>query len=89
LSKKHDVVLIIIRDQFEENPQELGLIQLIDMESGQGFFGNVDDNATSNYRKSLAKNDAKLVDNCKKYGIRMLKVYTHEDVYLKLLNSIY
>ncbi|MDY0195490.1 MAG: DUF58 domain-containing protein [Sulfurovaceae bacterium] len=88
LSKKHDVVLIIIRDRFEENPQELGLIQLIDMESGQGFFGNVDSDAISNYRKSLAENDAILAIHCKKYGIRMLKVYTHEDVYLKLLNSI-
>ncbi len=88
LSKKHDVVLIIIRDKFEENPQELGLIQLIDTESSQGFFGNVDNDATSNYRKSLAKNDIRLADICKKYGIRMLKVYTHEDVYLKLLNSI-
>ncbi|MBN2721770.1 MAG: DUF58 domain-containing protein, partial [Campylobacterales bacterium] len=77
-----------IRDRFEENPQELGLIQLIDMESTQGFFGSVDDNAIFNYRSSLIENDDKLVTNCKKYGIRMLKIYTHEDVYLKLLNSI-
>ncbi len=88
LSKKHDVVLIIIRDRFEENPQELGLIQLIDMESGQGFFGNVDDNAIFHYRKSLIENDDNLATHCKKYGIKMLKIYTHEDVYLKLLNSI-
>jgi len=88
LSKKHDVVLIIIRDRFEENPQELGLIQLIDMESTQGFLGNIDHDAISNYRKSLVENDAKLETHCKKYGIRMFKVYTHEDVYLKLLSSI-
>lgn len=88
LSKKHDVVLIIIRDRFEENPQELGLIQLIDMESTQGFFGNVDRDAIINYSKSLLENDAKLETHCKKYGIRIFKIYTHEDVYLKLLNSI-
>ncbi len=88
LSKKHDVVLIMIRDRFEENPQELGLIQLIDMESTQGFFGNVDQDAIINYSKSLLENDAKLETHCKKYGIRMFKIYTHEDVYLKLLSSI-
>lgn len=88
LSKKHDVVLIIVRDRFEEDPQELGFLRLVDMESSQSFFVNVDHDVISNYRKSLIKNDVKLTTHCKKYGIRMLKVYTHEDVYLKLLKSI-
>lgn len=58
------------------------------MESTQGFFGNVDRDAIINYSKSLLENDAKLETHCKKYGIRIFKIYTHEDVYLKLLNSI-
>jgi uncharacterized protein (DUF58 family) len=88
LSKKHDVVLIIVRDKFEEHPQELGFLRLIDMESNQSFLGNVDSNAMHNYQKELSKNDIKLAAHCKKYGIRMFKVYTHEDVYLKLLQSM-
>lgn len=88
LSKKHDVVIIIVRDRFEEHPQELGFLRLIDMESNQSFLGNVDGNAIYNYQKALARNDAKLAAHCKKYGIRMLKVYTDENVYLKLLQSM-
>ncbi|MDD5406666.1 MAG: DUF58 domain-containing protein [Sulfurovaceae bacterium] len=88
LSKKHDVVLIIVRDRFEEDPQELGFLRLVDMESTQSYLGNMDNDAVYNYKKALAMNDAKLIANCKKYGIRILKVYTHENIYLKLLQSM-
>jgi uncharacterized protein (DUF58 family) len=88
LSKKHDIVMIIVRDRFEENPQELGLIRLVDIESAKSHLGSIDGDTINNYKKSLAINDAKLAIHCKKYGIRMLKLYTDEDVYLKLLQSM-
>lgn len=84
LSKKHDVVFVIVRDKYEENPEEIGFIGLVDMESGAKMIGNIDNNAIYNYKKSLHQNDAKLANQCMKYGIRTIKVYTDDDIFLAL-----
>ncbi len=84
LSQKHDVVFVIVRDRYEENPQELGFIGLVDMESGAKMVGNIDNSAIYNYKKSLYQNDAKLANQCMKHGIRTIKVYTDDDIFIAL-----
>ncbi len=88
LSKKHDVFAVIVRDKFEENPQELGYLQLIDMESGSSFEGSVDGSTIKRYRQALHKNDEKLYQQFKKNGIRFAKIYTDEEPYLKLIKQM-
>ena len=88
LSKKHDIFAIIVRDRFEENPQELGYIQLIDMESKSSFEGNVDSGVVSKYKKALLANDDKLYKHFKKSGIRFSKIYTDEEPYIKLIKEM-
>jgi uncharacterized protein (DUF58 family) len=88
LTKKHDVVALIVRDRFEENPCELGYLRLIDMESKQSFEGDIDSSTLKHYTQALHENDEKLYRTFKKQGIRFAKLYTHEEPALKLMKSI-
>jgi uncharacterized protein (DUF58 family) len=84
LSKKHDVFAVIVRDRFEENPDELGYLRLVDMESGRSFEGNIDGGTIHRYKHALYENDDRLYKQFRKNGIRFAKIYTDEDAYLKL-----
>lgn len=84
LSKKHDVVALIVRDTFEEQPEALGYIRLLDMESNRSVEGNMAENELKSYKEALAQNDAKLYAHFKKNAVRYSKIYTHEEPYIKL-----
>jgi len=88
LSKKHDVFAVIVRDKFEENPKELGYLQLIDMESSARYEGSIDNSTLKEYTKALHRNDEKLYRDFKKNGIRFAKIYTDEEPYLKLIKQM-
>jgi len=88
LAKKHDVFAVIVRDKFEENPSELGYLQLIDMETKQSFEGNIDSATLKNYKKALHDNDEKLYKQFKKQGVRFTKIYTNEEPTLKLMKQM-
>ena len=84
ISKKHDVIALIVRDKFEEKPQELGYLRVLDMESHQSFEGDIDIKVLEEYEKALHANDEKLIAHFKRNGIRFVKIYTDEEPYLKL-----
>jgi uncharacterized protein (DUF58 family) len=84
LSKKHDVVALIVRDKFEEEPEELGYLRMLDMEGSQSFEGNIGKSELKSYKKALDQNDIKLYAHFKKSAIRFTKIYTHEEPYIKL-----
>ena len=84
LSKKHDVLVLIVRDKFEENPAELGYIRLMDMEQSQSFEGTLGKSQVKSYIKALKENDEKLYAHFKKNAVRYAKFYTDEEPYLKL-----
>ena len=84
LSKKHDVVALIVRDRFEENPQELGYLRVIDMENNSSFEGNIGAREIDGYKKALDENDKKLYAHFKNSGIRYTKIYTDEEPFIKL-----
>ena len=84
LSKKHDVVALIVRDRFEEHPQALGHIRLMDMEKKSSFEGIVGSSELKGYEKALKQNDEKLYAHFKKSAVHYTKVYTDEEPYLKL-----
>ena len=84
LSKKHDVVALVVRDKFEEKPSELGYIRLMDMEQRSSFEGVVGKSEIKAYEKALEENDEKLIRHFKKSAVRYTKVYTDEEPYLKL-----
>jgi len=84
LSKKHDIVALIVRDKFEENPKELGYLRVMDMESSKVFEGNIGGAKLDTYTKALHDNDEKLYTHFKKNNIRFTKIYTDEEPFLKL-----
>ncbi len=88
LSKKHDITLICVRDRFEENPFSLGYIGLVDIENGTTSIGDVNEKKISKYKKAIDENDIKLFNHCNKYGMRMVKIYTDENVYISLKRGI-
>jgi hypothetical protein len=88
LSVKHDVVAVVIRDRFEEDPSELGYLSLIDMESKKSFEGDINRGALNAYKKAIHENDERLYKQFKKQGIRFVKVYTDEEPALKLMNAM-
>ncbi|HFS85506.1 MAG TPA: DUF58 domain-containing protein [Epsilonproteobacteria bacterium] len=88
LSAKHDVVAVMVRDRFEEDPSELGYLRLIDMESKESFEGDINTGALKAYKKAIHENDEKLYKQFKKQGIRFTKVYTDEDPALKVMKSM-
>jgi uncharacterized protein (DUF58 family) len=88
LAKKHDVFAIIVRDRFEENPQELGYLQLIDMETKESFEGNIDAAALKSYKKMLLRNDERLYKHFRQSGVRFAKVFTDEDVGVRLMKRM-
>jgi uncharacterized protein (DUF58 family) len=88
LAKKHDVFAVMVRDRFEENPSELGYLQLIDMETKQSFEGDIDSSVLKSYKKALHDNDEKLYKQFKKQGVRFTKIYTHEEPTLKLMKKM-
>ncbi|CAA6826875.1 MAG: Unknown protein [uncultured Sulfurovum sp.] len=84
LSKKHDVVALVVRDRFEENPQALGQMRLMDMENQRSFEGLVGSAEVKNYIQALHANDKKLYAHFKSSAVRYTKIYTDEEPYLKL-----
>ena len=88
LSKKHEIVSLIIRDEFEENPYELGNVNLIDPSTNSLFEGVLDKSTIKKYKENIKKNDHILYEHFQKCGIRFTKIYTHEDPLPKLLRLI-
>lgn len=85
LSKKHEIVAIIVRDHFEEKPFELGNVNLIDPSTNRSFDGMLDKTTISKYEKEVKENDHKLYEHFQKCGVRFVKIYTNEEPLPKLL----
>lgn len=88
LSKKHDVVALVVRDKFEENPESMGEMRLMDMESSRSFEGMVGSSELKGYKRALMQNDEKLYAHFKRTAVRYSKIYTDEEPYLKLAKLI-
>ncbi|SFV50401.1 hypothetical protein MNB_SM-4-1586 [hydrothermal vent metagenome] len=85
LAHKHEVVLIIIRDRFEENPAQLGEINITDPLSGLNSNVTIDKSAALQIKMKLFKDDEILFSKLHKSGIKYLKIYTDEKPLEKLL----
>ncbi|MGB5919475.1 DUF58 domain-containing protein [Arcobacter sp.] len=88
LSQKHEVFVIIIRDIFEENPQELGNTSLVDTNNGLKFEGIIDKYSTKDYKAYIKKNDHDLFYHLQKCNVRFTKIYTHEEPASKIITLV-
>ncbi len=84
LNKKHEVIAIVVRDRFEEEPKPLGFVNLIDLESGTTFEGDINEATINHYKAKVKEIDYKMYENFKKSGVRFTKIYTDEEPFIKL-----
>ncbi len=85
LARKHEVVAIVIRDRFEQNPQPLGQISGLDPATHSQEMINFDQSFAKGYKKAMLQNDERFHTHCRRWGIRVLNIYTDESPYQKLL----
>ena len=88
LSQKHEVLAIIVRDKFEENPLELGNVNFIDPASNKSFEGVLNKNTVESYIKNVKENDHKLYAHFQNCTVKFTKIYTNEDPIKKLIGLL-
>ena len=79
LSKKHEVIAIIVRDRLEERPPVMGFASLRDPESGQQLEGDYSQKSVDTYAAKVHQHDRELYERLRKDGVRFTKVYTDEN----------
>jgi uncharacterized protein (DUF58 family) len=84
LNLKHETYVLWIRDQFEENPAEMGEIDLIDPVTLKEIHTNFNKNAINRLKKEIEKKDKEFIEYLQKEKFRFAKIYTHEDPFYKL-----
>ncbi|WP_424689402.1 DUF58 domain-containing protein [Halarcobacter ebronensis] len=85
LSKKHEIVIIIVRDRFEEKPEALGNVNLVDPTTNYNFDGNLNSSLIKKYEQEVKENDHLFFEHLQKCAIKSIKIYTHEEPLAKLL----
>lgn len=86
LSKKHDLVVIQINDQRENNIPNLGIIPVFDKESRKTTWVNTSSSYfRSQIDRTYSQNKQNLIEICRKYQINFLAIDTQEDYVPKLI----
>jgi uncharacterized protein (DUF58 family) len=84
LSKKHEVIVIIIRDKLEENPKDLNFTNTIDPNTKKQTNLIMDNSLAKKYTKAIYENDHKLYSYFRKHKIKFTKIYTNQEPIVKL-----
>lgn len=87
-NQKHEVVVIIIRDAFEENPLNIGDLRVKDPETYEEVDVSFDNRFIKSYKSKQKKHDYELNKYLTHNNIPCVKVYTNEDPYYKILNFL-
>jgi len=86
LSIKHEPIVIIVRDKFEEKPLAIGDLHVIDPETQESAYVTIDESASLKIAEEVAENDAAFYAELKKNGVRFIKIYTDEDPANKIIS---
>jgi len=87
LSKRHEVVVIIVRHKDEVNPKALGEIILKNpstKEEKSSFFGK---STIKKYIKKIEESDYKLYSHLNQFGIKYININTNDNILDKLING--
>lgn len=86
MARKHDLVVIQLFDKRESNMPSLGIVPLLDKESGETIWINTSSGKFRNVLdKTYRKNTAALDDFCRRNDVNYLSVETEEDYVPKLV----
>jgi uncharacterized protein (DUF58 family) len=78
LAKKHELIVLIVRDRFEEHPPVMGFSSLMDPESGGTLEGDFNEKSVKSYAAKVHEHDKALYENLRNSGIRFAKIYTDD-----------
>lgn len=84
LSKKHEVLALVVRDRFEERPKALGNLMQIDPNTMQRTNIVLDRQSIKARIKEIKEYDSKLFASFLKQRIRATKIYTDENVFARM-----
>jgi uncharacterized protein (DUF58 family) len=88
LSKKHEIICVATRDKIEENLSSLGEISIKNPITMQQEQLNIDEKLAKEYNKTIQQNDNKLKQYLLKNKIKLVKIYTNEDPFIKLMKEL-
>ena len=88
LLKKHEVLCVVVRDRFDEEPPALGLVNVIDPVSKKMAQVRLSKEASATITTRVREKDALLFGEWKRMGVRSLKLYTDEPILLKLMTFL-
>jgi len=86
LSLKHELLVIIVRDRFEERPSELGNLDITDPSTLRCTKVNFTQTGLNSYIKKVRSEDEDFLLKLKKLGIRHVKIFTDENPAQKIFN---
>ena len=84
LNSFHEVIVVIVRDRFEEKLDELGNITFSDLNISESIECTADKNFLKSYQKAVREHDRKLYHSLKKDRVKFVKIYTDENPTKKL-----
>jgi uncharacterized protein (DUF58 family) len=88
LCQKHEILILIIRDKFEENPMELGNVSFIDPSNNKIFESILNKKSILEYEKKILENDHKLYAHLQDCNISFTKIYTSDNPIKKLIGVL-
>lgn len=80
LSKKHELMCVVVRDKLEEDLKLTGEFDFIDMSTLNEEKIYLDDSSIKKYNKLMQEHDNTLFSSFKKYKIKYKKIYTDDNV---------
>ena len=84
LSRKHEVIALIVRDHLEEEPQEMGTVNLYDPQTMRSALLQIDQRAASAYAKRVRNKDMQMHKDFRKHQVAFTKIYTDDEPFVKL-----
>jgi uncharacterized protein (DUF58 family) len=88
IAHKNELYALIVRDRIEENPLLNGTFELIDTNSLESNTISLNKSTAKEYQKLIAQHDNKIQEHFIEHQITFGKIYTDEDVYLRLSEII-
>jgi uncharacterized protein (DUF58 family) len=88
ISAKHQIYALVVRDHLEESLELFGEYQLIDTNSLNSEDFLIDKSVIASYKAELEKHDRALREHFLKHGVVFGKVYTDDEVYIRLSQII-
>ena len=84
LSKKHEVIALIVRDHLEEKPLEMGMVNLYDPQSLQSALLEIDAKRADSYAKRVHTKDIGMHKDFRKHQVAFTKIYTDDEPFVRL-----